>query len=765
MKYNVQKIVSEMTLEEKASLCSGEDFWHTKVIKRLGIPAVMMADGPHGLRKAIQNPDEANARGSLPATCFPTASALACSWNPDLIQKVGAALGEECLAEQISILLGPGCNIKRSPLCGRNFEYFSEDPYLVSEIASAYIQGVQSKGVGAAIKHFAANNQETLRFIIDAVIDERTLREVYLAGFEGAIKKTKPWLVMCAYNSLNGDYCSENKRLLNDILKKEWGYKGFVVSDWGAVYDRVKGLAAGLDLEMPGSNGERDRKIAEAVLSGKLKESVLNKTVKRMLKVIFKASANLRPEASYDKEAHHKLAKAAALESIVLLKNEDEILPLKKTGTLAVIGAFAKKPRFQGGGSSHVNPAALDIPYDEIAKAAEASGLKLLYADGYAVDETDDEFGIRQSPPLSDTPDEALIKQAADAASKADTAVIFAGLDNSEFEGADRKHLRIPDGQRALIEAVAVVQENTAVVLSNGAPVEMPWLDSVKGVIEGHLCGQAFGGAIAEILFGIANPSGKLAETFPVRLADNPSFLNFPGGRKKVEYHEGLFVGYRYYDAKDIGPLFPFGYGLSYTSFEYSDLRLDKKTIDEGEPLRVTVSVKNTGKRPGKETVQLYVRDVKSSVVRPVKELKGFVKLDLRPGEQKQAAFILDRRAFAYYDDDCRDWAVESGEFEILAGRSSTDIALKDTVYVSASERRVLFTPNSSLQDILEGCRRTRVVNRLAGEFLKGFPDGTRIGDLSSQVLEMPLRSAFQHTKYRYSDRMMDLVLSVLNKD
>ncbi len=766
MKYDIQKIVSDMTLEEKASLCSGEDFWHTKEVKRLGIPAVMMADGPHGLRKVIQRPGAANDRESVPATCFPTASALAASWNPDIVKKVGAALGEECLSEQVSILLGPGCNIKRSPLCGRNFEYFSEDPYLISQIAAAYVQGVQSKGVGATIKHFAANNQETLRFIIDAVIDERTLREIYLAGFEGAIKKAKPWLVMCAYNSLNGDLCSENKKLLSDILKKEWGFKGFVVSDWGAVNDRVKGLAAGLDLEMPGSNGERDRRIVQAIKAGKLKESALDKAVKRMLKVILRAYGNLNPEAAYDKKAHHALAYAAALESIVLLKNEGGILPLKKTGTVAIIGAFSKKPRIEGGGSSHVNPSVLDIPYDEIAKIAEASGIRLLYADGYTLDPADDGFGMQQFSSLSDKPDEALIKQAAEIASIADTAVIFAGLpDSYEFEGADRRHMRMPEGHNKLIEAVAGAQKNTVVVLSNGSPVEMPWLGIVKGVIEGYLCGQSFGGAIADILFGKANPCGKLAETFPVRLADNPSYINFPGGKKKVEYREGIFLGYRWYEAKEIKPLFPFGHGLSYTGFEYSELKLDKKTIGEGETLNVTVSVKNTGKRPGKEIVQLYVRDLKSSVVRPVKELKGFCKLSLKPGEQKQAEFTLDKRAFAYYDEDFREWAVETGEFEIMIGRSSADIALKETVLVTAVKRRTLFTPNSSLQEIFERCGRRRVVDRLAREFLKGFPECSKAEDISSQVLEMPLRSVLQHTKYRYTDRMMDFMLRVLNKE
>lgn len=766
MEHNIQKIISEMTLEEKASLCSGEDFWHTKQVKRLGIPVVMMTDGPHGLRKVISRPDEPNVHDSVPATCFPTASALACSWDAGLIYSVGAALGEECLSEQISILLGPGCNIKRSPLCGRNFEYFSEDPYFISQVAGAFIQGVQSKGVGATIKHFAGNNQETLRFIINAVIDERTLREIYLAGFEGAIKTAKPWLVMCAYNSLNGEYCSENNTLLNDILKKEWGFEGFVVSDWGAVYNRVKGLAAGLDLEMPGSNGERDKRIVQAVQCGKLSETVLDDTVERILNVVFKAFDNLKPGAIYDKQAHHSLAKAAALESIVLLKNEAEILPLKKAGTIAVIGAFAKQPRFQGGGSSHVNAAMLDNPYDEISKMAENSGFNIRYADGYVLDNTDIKFGMQQLASLSDIPDEALISEAIDAASGADTAIIFAGLpDTFEFEGVDRKHLRIPEGHRKLIEAVTSVQKNTIVVLSNGAPIEMPWLNCVKGVIEGYLGGQAFGGAIVDILFGDANPCGKLAETFPMRLADNPSYLNFPGETKKVEYREGLFVGYRWYDAREISPLFPFGYGLSYTSFEYSDLKLDKKAIKEGEPLNVTVSVKNTGRRPGKEIVQLYIRDVKSSVIRPVKELKGFKKLEIQPGEQKQAEFTLDKRSFAYYDTDRREWAVESGEFEILIGKSSADIVLKDTVQLTAEHKKVTFTPNSSLQDIIDGCRRTHMVGRLTREFLKGFPEGCTIEDVSSQVLEMPLRSAFQHTKYMYTDSMLEFVLRVLNKD
>jgi len=543
---DIKKIISEMTLEEKASMCSGLDSWHTKGLKRLEIPSVMMSDGPHGLRKQAKGSDHSE---SMPAICFPSGATLACSWDRKLIEKVGIALGEECQAEGVSIILGPSANIKRSPLCGRNFEYFSEDPYLSSQMAEHHIKGVQSQGVGASLKHFLANNQEHRRMSVDTIIDERTLREIYLASFEEAVKQAQPWTVMCSYNKVNGEYCSENKYLLTDILKDEWGHKGFVISDWGAVNERVKGLAAGLELEMPSSGGVGDKKIIKAVESGQLDEEVLNKAVERLLTVILKAENNKKENVSYDKDEHHQLAREVAGECIVLLKNEDNILPLKKNGTIALVGAFAKTPRYQGGGSSHINPTKIDNAHNEMVKIA-GNSVKIKYAQGYPLD--------------SDEIDEILINEAKEAAKNTDIAVVFVGLpERYESEGYDRNHMDIPENHKKLIEAVAEVQKNTIVLLSNGAPMEMPWIGKVKGIVETYLGGQAVGGAIADVLFGITNPCGKLAETFPMKLSHNPSYINFPGEEDKVEYKEGLFVGYRYYDRKGIEPLFPFGHGLS----------------------------------------------------------------------------------------------------------------------------------------------------------------------------------------------------------
>ena len=657
MQRDIKKLISQMTLEEKAGLCSGLDFWHLKGVERLGIPPIMVTDGPHGLRKQEQNADHVGINVSVPATCFPTAAGLASSWNRELVEKVGAALGEECQAEGVSVLLGPGANIKRSPLCGRNFEYFSEDPYLSSEMAASHIKGVQSQGVGTSLKHFAANNQEHRRMSVDAIVDERTLREIYLSSFEGAVKKGKPWTVMCSYNKVNGEYASEDEFLLTDILRDEWGFEGFVVSDWGAVNERVKGLEAGLDLEMPSSFGVGDSKIVEAVRNGILPEEILDKAVERVLNIIFKAVDNKKENATYDKEAHHQLAREVAKECMVLLKNEDKILPLKKQGTIAIIGEFAKRPRYQGGGSSHVNPTKLDDIYEQIKKSA-GDNVNVIYAQGYSLEK--------------DEVDEGLLKEAKHAAVQADVAVIFAGLpEHYESEGYDRQHMRMPESHCTLIEAVAQVQSNVVVVLSNGSPVEMPWLDKAKGVLEANLAGQTMGGAIADLLFGDANPSGKLSETFPKELSHNPSYLNFPGEGDKVEYREGIFVGYRYYDKKNLEPLFPFGYGLSYTTFEYSNLNISKNEILDTETVTVSVKVKNIGEITGKEVVQLYIRDIESSVIRPEKELKGFEKIELKPGEEKTVVFELDKRAFAYYNVDIGDWHVETGEFEILIGKSS----------------------------------------------------------------------------------------------
>lgn len=684
---NINELIAAMTLEEKAGLCSGDSFWATKAIERLGIPSITMTDGPHGLRKQAGESDHLGLNQSVPATCFPSAVGLASSWNRELVQKVGKAIGKEAQAEGVSIVLGPGANIKRSPLCGRNFEYFSEDPYLTGELAAAHISGVQSEGVGTSLKHFAVNNQEHRRMTTDAVVDERTLREIYLTGFEMAVKKSQPWTVMSAYNRLNGTYCSENETLLNRILKEEWGHEGFVVSDWGAVNEAAASVAAGMELEMPSSHGEGQRKIAMAVENGQLTMAALDRAVERLLSVIFKAVDNRQADAAYDPEEHHRLARVAARETMVLLKNENGLLPLPKQGKFAIIGAMAEQVRYQGGGSSHINPTKLDNIRKEIEKTAD--GAEIRYSPGYPLE--------------SDDPDEALLEEAKKLAADSEAAILFVGLpDRYESEGYDRNHLNLPENQIQLIEQIASVQPNVAVILSNGGPVVMPWLDRVSAVLEGYLGGQAGGGAIADLLFGNANPSGKLAETFPKHLKHNPSHPFFPGEGDRVEYREGIFVGYRYYDAKEIEPLFPFGFGLSYTTFAYSDLVIDRSSITDQETAEVSVKVRNTGERFGQEIVQLYIRDVESAVIRPEKELKGFAKVALEPGEEKTVTFELDKRSFAYYNTELMDWHVETGEFQVLIGSSSRDIRLQASITVQSTTEIVpKFHRNTTLGEIM----------------------------------------------------------------
>lgn len=749
MERDIQKIISKMTLEEKANLCSGASFWRTKAILEHGIPSIMMTDGPHGLRKQEGNGGYLGINESIPTTCFPTAAGLACSWNRKLVEKVGIALGEECQAEDVQIILGPGANIKRSPLCGRNFEYFSEDPYLSSELAKKYIEGVQSQGIGTSLKHFAANNQETKRFNIDAIIDERTLRELYLASFENAVIEAKPWTVMCAYNKINGEFCSENKKLLTDVLKDEWGFDGFVVSDWGAVSKRDLALAAGLELEMPSSAGVGNKKIIGAVKNGTLPVEVLDRAVKRLLKITFRAVDSKKKNAIYDKTVHHELAREIASESMVLLKNEDNILPLKKKGKIALLGAFAKSPRYQGAGSSRINPTKLDIPLEEIEKISE--DIQIIYAEGYSLD--------------SNEINNEMIKNAKEAALHSDVAIIFAGLpEKYDSEGSDRTHLRLPDNQNALIEAVAKVQKNTIVVLINGSAIEMPWIHQVKCILESYLGGQAMAGAVADILFGDVNPSGKLAETFPEKLSHNPSFINFPGEVDRVEYKEGLFVGYKHYDKVDIRPLFPFGYGLSYTSFEYTDISVDKKEILDTENVKVSVKIKNTGKKAGKEIIQLYVKDVESSVIRPVKELKGFEKVTLEPGEEKFVTFTLGKRAFAYYNVKLKDWHVESGNFEILIGKSSEDILLNETVNVKSTTKiKKKFTADSTIADIMAEPAAKRLV-AMVTQYMgnAGIED---LGmDMNSVLSSIKLTSVVAMGQELFTQEMLDDLLIVLNE-
>ena len=539
---NIKELIAQMTLEEKASLCSGLDFWHLKGIERLDIPSIMVTDGPHGLRKQAGDSDHVGLNESVPATCFPTASALAASWNRDLIYQVGEALGEECQQEKVGVILGPGANIKRSPLCGRNFEYFSEDPYLSGEMAKSHINGVQSKGIGTSLKHYVANNQEFRRMTIDAIIDERALREIYLAGYEIAIKEAQPWTVMCAYNKVNGTYAAEHPRLMTDILKDEWQHEGLVVTDWGAMNDRVDGLKAGIELEMPGSNNGNDAKIVAAVEAGEMDEAVLDNAVARILQMIFKAEETLAQDVSYDADAHHQLARQVASEGAVLLKNEGSILPLAKESKIALIGRFAKEPRYQGAGSSLMNPTQLDNLYDELVAIVGEENVS--YAPGYS--------------PSGDEVDAALLAEAVEAAKEADVVLVCAGLtDMYEVEGLDRAHMNLPPAHDALISTLAKEVEQVVVVLSNGSPVAMPWIDEVDAILEGYLGGQAGAGAIADILVGNVNPSGKLAETFPIHLQDNPSYDQFPGGPATVEYRESIYIGYRYYDSVQQDVLYP----------------------------------------------------------------------------------------------------------------------------------------------------------------------------------------------------------------
>lgn len=754
MENDIKKILSEMTLEEKVALCSGLDFFHLKGIERLNVPSILLSDGPHGLRKQDEQADFLGIHDSVKATCFPTAATLACSFDTDLMHQVGKALGEECKTEGVSVLLGPGVNIKRSPLCGRNFEYFSEDPYLTSKLASGYICGVQSEEVGTSIKHYAANNQEDNRLSVNVLVDQRTLREIYLSSFEAAIQEAKPWTVMCAYNKVNGYFCSEQKQLLNDILREEWGFEGVVVSDWGAVAHRVEALNAGLDLEMPSSGTLSDKKLLAALESGALDIKTLDETAERLLKLIHKASEGAvnRIEFSYDAEKHHHIAKQAAIESMVLLKNEDQILPLRQNAKIAVIGEMAQIPRYQGAGSSHVNATKLDNIFEILkAEAPEAA-----YAKGY------DRY--------KDTEDENLISEAKKLAQNVECAIVFAGLtEDYESEGYDRKHLRMPASHNRLIEEVASVQPNTVVVLCNGAPVEMPWLKRIKGLLEAYLGGQALGGAISDLLFGKANPCGKLAETFPMKLSHNPSYLNFPGEGSQVKYREGLFIGYRYYDKKEIEPLFPFGYGLSYTNFEYSCMTSDRAQMTDQDTLKVSVRVKNIGQLGGKEIIQLYVRKPESKMIRAYKELKGFNKIWLNPGEEKEVSFELDKRAFAYYNVKVNDWIVESGEYEVMIAKSSKDICLIKRIHVESTARiKQVYDRYSTVGEIMDDPNQQEIAQELIdllsmkGAILYNLRDNIEMA--YGMVRGMGLCSLYGASNATFDEDRLQAILSRLNK-
>ncbi len=796
--HQIKNILLNLTLEEKSSLCSGKDFWSLKGIERFELPSLLLTDGPHGLRKQTQGSDHLGLNESNPATCFPTASALGASWDRELMSEIGIALGDECREEKVSILLGPGVNSKRSPLCGRNFEYFSEDPFLSGELAASKIRAIQSRGIGTSLKHFVANNQETFRMSIDTVVDERTLREIYLSAFEIAVKKGKPWSVMSAYNQVNSEYCSESYTLLTKILRHEWGFEGVVISDWGATVDRVASVAAGMDLEMPGSSLETDASIVEAVTNRTLSESQLDTVVERILNLILNASDTLTEHALFKHvpEDHHDIAQRAASESMVLLKNDNSLLPLdlRIDNSIGIIGEFADVPRYQGSGSSRINPRQLENIVDRLHHFS-AEGEDVLYAQGY-----------RSS---CDTDDEELLAQAIALAKEVETVVFFGGLtDSYEVEGIDRESLSLPPNQNRLIEAITAVNSSVVVVLSNGAPIQMPWLESVSSVLECYLTGQAWGAAVVDILIGKVNPSGKLAETFPLNLEQIPSTPNFPAGPHTVEYRENIAIGYRYFSTANVPVLFPFGHGLSYTSFSYSKLICPSKA-NLIEPVELSVTIANSGEFEGKEIVQVYVRKPLSSIIRADLELREFEKVYLVHGEMKELHFYLPKRAFSFWDVGHGDWRVEDGEYEIIIAASINDIRCRQTITITTGDalsrevrtqkrstlplfdrsfhwnsaeqfkkllRRELplnhrhksepFTAKSTLSEISHtfiGAILNKLIHSGLKRAMNAEETETLVAQSQKMVDEMPLRQLVMVTQGKVSHRKLQILLLFIN--
>ena len=743
------QIIHDMTLEEKASLCSGENNWDTKAVESHAVPSIRMSDGPHGVRRQ----DNYQARGEKPTTrpsvCFPVAAALGASFDRVLLNRVGTLLGEEALANDVQVLLGPGVNMKRSPLCGRNFEYYSEDPFLTGELAAAYIQGLQSQGVSACVKHFAANNQEYRRMSVDSIVDERTLREIYLPAFEAAVKQGRAHSVMCSYNRLNGEYACENRWLLTDVLREEWGFNGVVVTDWGAMNDRCRALEAGLNIEMPSSNGVTDKNIVDAVRSGELDEAVLDKRVYETLRWTEWCDSGRRTDTAASYDRHDLAARAIAGECAVLLKNEDGILPLTDGQKIVFIGEYAESPRFQGGGSSHITCTKVTSALEASAEYADVEYVRMFTDEGR---------------------DDKTWDMAISAAEKADVAVVFAGLPTSyESEGFDRSHLNLPDYQEEAIEAIAAVQPNLVVVLHNGSPVTLRNIDKIKGLLEMYLAGQAGGGAAADILFGKVNPSGKLAETFPLRLEDNPTYPDYAKNRTEMRYSEGQYIGYRYYDSRNMDVLFPFGHGLSYTSFKLKNLRISAEKIKEDDSLTVSVDIKNTGVRAGKEVIQLYIGyDGEDHVGRPVRQLKGFEKVRLEPGEIKTVMFYLDKRSFAYYNTEISDWYAESGRYTIYIGTSSRDLPVKCSVELVAKPLPLKLDDTLTVGDILEFTddrevleKLSPMVSRFTGDF-SGL-DGKEHRQMFSHMLDgLPLHSvkSFSNT----TDEDIEAVYELLRR-
>ena len=655
---NTELLLKKLTLEEKCALLSGAETFKTRGMPKHGIPQIWLSDGPHGLRKQAGESDHLGLNPSVPATCFPTASAVANSWDTALGEEIGAALGEEAAAQEVSVLLGPGLNMKRNPLCGRSFEYFSEDPYLAGKLAAGYIRGIQSKGVAACPKHFAVNSQETRRMASDSIVDERTLREIYLTGFEIAVKEGHPRSIMSSYNLVNGTYANENKHLLMEILRGEWGFDGAVITDWGGSNDHALGVKNGSTLEMPAPGGDSVRELLAAVESGKISESDIDARLSELLPLVFdtKAALDAAPR-EFDAAAHHALARRAAEESLVLLKNEGSLLPLAAGTKVAVIGDFAKNPRYQGAGSSMVNSTQVDVLLDKL------------------IDSELNVIGYQQGFDRHGKPDAALRKSACELATQADTVILCMGLDEiAESEGLDRSNLRLAQNQVDLLQAVAAVNPKIVVVLYSGSVVETPWLDNCQALLYAALGGQAGAGAVADVLTGKVNPCGKLAETWPLAYADVPSAADFATRRKTVEYREGLYIGYRYFTTAEKAVRFPFGYGMSYTTFAYSDMAADEQGV--------SLTVTNTGSVAGTEIVQLYVAKKNSELFRPVRELKGFARVTLAPGEKQRITITLDDKAFRFWNVKANRWEIEGGEYELLVGASVEDIRLCEKITV-----------------------------------------------------------------------------------
>lgn len=711
----VKEIMGKMTLEDKIRLCSGATFWESEKMEQYGIPSFFMSDGPHGLRTQKGDADHLGINKSEESTCFPAACASSASWDPELLREMGEAIAEEALSYGVDVVLGPGANIKRNPLCGRNFEYFSEDPYLTGQLAKNWIQGVQEKGVGTSLKHFAANNQENDRMMSNSMIDERALREIYLAGFEAAVKEAGPETVMCSYNMINGTFSSDNKRLLTDILRREWGFDGFVMTDWGALNDRIAAFQAGCDLEMPYSNHMFDIDVKQAVEDGKLSIEDVDASVERLIRFALKAEetrkkyAEVKEPETFDIEGHHALAKKIAGESAVLLKNEGNLLPLDKGAKIALCGAMAETIRYQGAGSSHINPTRLS----SLKQSMEALSGEVSYYPAYK---------------LNGDTDEQALREAIAGAREAEAVVLVVGLpDSLESEGYDRQHMQIPRSHQELIRKAAEVNSNVVVVLMGGSPVEMPWTENAKAVLNLYLGGQAAGEAAAELLYGTVNPSGKLAETYPMRYADCSSSETFGVNPRQVEYAESIYVGYRYYEKAGIPVRFPFGHGLSYTDFTYSGMTADSENgrisfVENGQAaVRVSCKVKNTGDRAGAEVVQLYVRDLTAGVFKADKELKGFQKIFLEPGEEKEVEMFLDKRSFAHYDVDRLDWEVLTGTYEILLGSSSADIRLTEILEVDGTVERLPYEELPSWYVKPEGKPDVKDFEKIYGQEIRAY--------------------------------------------